>query len=293
MVHLVIGANGRVGQHAVAELLAAHQPVRVFVRDVEAARQRYGDSVQVVQGDLNDPASLTGAMDEVGSILLCAPVSPDQVRQQNGVIDAAAAAGLNPKVVKVSGLATFADSFVDSGRWHALTEAYLQASGLPYTCLHPYFFMQNLGFQVAEVKKTGKLKSAVTQPVAMVDARDIAAVAARAMLTPELAQGQTLPLTCGQAMTYADMAAVMSEVFEQHVEFELQTMAEVEERLAASGQPDWHVQLLLQFNRAFDEGYGAKPHPAAEDILGRAPLSLKDYLLSLDAPGAGTNPFPS
>ena len=44
-----------------------------------------------------------------------------------------------PYLVKVSGLATFPGSFVDSGRWHAEVEADLADSGLGYTCLHPYF----------------------------------------------------------------------------------------------------------------------------------------------------------
>jgi len=40
----------------------------------------------------------------------------------------------------MSGLATHANSFVDSGRWHAQAETLVRASGLPFVFLHPLFF---------------------------------------------------------------------------------------------------------------------------------------------------------
>ena len=154
--------------------------------------------------------------------------------------------------------------------------------------------MQNLGFQLAEIKKTGVLKSAVdSAAVAMVDARDIAAVVAQLLINAELAIGETLPLTCDESMTYSQIAETMTEVLGRPVRYEAQTMEEVERNLRNSDQPDWHVDVLLQFNRAFDEGYGSKPHPAVRDILGRPPLTLVNYLDSAETRTDDKDPFPS
>ncbi len=275
---LIVGANGKIGSRVAAALAGQGQPVRVFVRDVQAARETFGSTVQVLQGDLNEPHSVRAAMEGVEQMLLCTPTSPDQTRQQNGVIDAAKDAG-TPYVVKVSGLATFAGSFVDSGRWHAETEAYLQQSGLAFTCLHPYFFMQNFAPQLDAIRQSGKLRSGVAEAaIAMVDAGDIAEVIVKLMLNPDLAPRQTLPLTAAQALTYAQTAELMGQAFDRAVVFQPQSPAEFERQLRRAGQPHWHIRLLLQFNQAFNQGYAAEPHRAAADILGRVPRSLVDYL---------------
>ena len=292
-MNLIFGANGRIGRRVAAALVALGDAVRVFVRDVQAAKARFGSSVDIVCGDLDDADSVNSAMHDVSQVLLCSPVAPKQVEQQNRVVDAARGAA-KPYVVKISGFATYPGSFVDSGRWHAETESYLAQSGLNYTCLHPYFFMQNLDFQMKQIQRSGVLTSGVAEAaIAMVDARDIAAAAVKLLSDPRLAPRQTLPLTTDQALTYADMARTMSAVFDWPVRFQAQTLAEVEENLRRAGQADWHIQLLLQFNRAFEEGYGSQPHPALADLLGRAPLTFADYLRSFDDTSEGANPFPS
>ncbi|WP_276273308.1 NAD(P)H-binding protein [Haloarcula litorea] len=60
---LVTGATGFVGGHLVPELLAAGHDVRALVRDPAAYDAPPG--VEVVTGDLLDPASLAGAFDGV------------------------------------------------------------------------------------------------------------------------------------------------------------------------------------------------------------------------------------
>ena len=293
---LVIGANGKIGRRVVEQLLredrASEKPC-VFVRDGERARQNFGDRVEIRIGDLDDRGSIDSALEGVSSLLLCSPVHPDQVKQHNGVIDAARAIG-KPHIVKLSGLATFPGSFVDSGRWHAETETYLAASGLPYTCLQPYFFMQNLEFQKERVLKSGKVQSGVAQAaIAMVDAEDIAAAVARVLSEPTLALNETIPLTSRKSLTYAEVATVLSTVWDRDIEFEAQETAEIEANLRKSGQPDWHIQILLQFNRAFEEGLGSQVYPVLERLLGRAPTELEVALRRDGVQASDTDPFPS
>ncbi len=256
----------------------------------------FGEQVQVAEGDLTDPGSLRPAMEGVSHVLLCSPVHPEQVAQQNAVIDAAVSAG-RPYVVKISGLGTHRDSFVDSGRWHAETEDYLRQSGLEYTCLQPFFFMQNLVFQTQQIRKTGKLFSGVPhQAIAMVDARDISDAVVSLFAAPEKALNQSVPLT-GDVLTYQQMAQVLAEELDCAVAFEPQTLEQVEANLRKAGQEEWHLQLLLQFNKAFNEGLGAETHPALEQILGARPRSFRQFVREeMAAVGDTTlddDPFPS
>ena len=291
-MHLVIGANGRVGRWVTKVLIMAGERPRVLVRAASKAKNLFGDRVQIVTGDLNKRSTIVKAMDTVSSVFLCCPVNPNQVQQQNAVIDEAV--NSNAYLVKLSGLATFPGSFVDSGRWHAVTEQYLATREVPYTCLHPYFFMQNMDFQLPSIKANGVLESAVgSAALAMVHTRDIAEVAANLMLNPDRAPGKTMPLTCSNAITYKQMADQMSEVFEREVTFRHQTLEEVEANLRLSSMPDWHIRIILQFNRAFSEGYGSEVHTHVEDILGREPRSFRYYLKTASISESDSNPFPS
>ena len=291
-MHLVIGANGRVGRGVTEELIMAGERPRGFVRAASRAKELFGDRVEIMIGDLNNRSSIVQAMDSVSSVFLCCPVNPKQVQQQNAVIDEA----VNSKayLVKLSGLATFPGSFVDSGRWHAETEHYLATRGVPHTCLHPYFFMQNMDFQLPTIKANGVLESALNSAtIAMIHTQDIAAVAANLMRNPDRAAGKTLPLTCGDAITYTQMADLMSEIFDREVVFRHQPLHKLEANLRQSGMPDWHIRIILQFNRAFDEGYGSEVCANVEDIIGRAPLSFRYYLKTASISERDPNPFPS
>ena len=59
---LVIGATGMLGQPVVRHALKAGWKVRVLARNPQQAQQRFGDSVEIVQGDVTDEASLSRAI---------------------------------------------------------------------------------------------------------------------------------------------------------------------------------------------------------------------------------------
>ena len=278
---VVIGANGEVGSRLVELLARQDRPVRAFVRDVVKAQTRFGTGVEVVQGDLANEASLRRALADASGVFLCSPVMPEQTALQNRVIDLAGALG-SPYVVKLSGIATHPGSAVDSGAWHAETEAHLAASGLPFTCLHPNFFMQNLATHVAQAKAHGVIRSASPDAkIAMVDTRDIAEVAARLLVAPATAKGQTLSLTTARAISFTDLAASLTKHLGRTIRLEELTPKAFEDMLRATGMPAWRVALLQQFNQAFLDGLGAAVSTAVPEILGRPAYTVEDYLEAL------------
>jgi hypothetical protein len=50
------------------------------------------------------------------------------------------------------------------------------------------------------------------------------------------------------------------------------------------GMPQWHIEILLQFDRAFVEGWGARTSDAVLQLLARRPRSLAVYLKDAMAP---------
>ena len=58
---LVTGATGTIGSHLVSSLLEQNAPVRVLVRDADKARAAFGNSVDIVSGDLRDASAVSVA----------------------------------------------------------------------------------------------------------------------------------------------------------------------------------------------------------------------------------------
>ncbi len=291
---LITGATGRIGKRVVHLLHKENAEVRVLVRDAEKAARLLPAGVQVCVGDLADRRLLTQAMEDVGSVLLVSPVSPEQTVLEGNVVEAATTR--NARIVKISGLGTSPDSTIDSGRWHAATEARIRDTGLQHTFLRPLFFMQNLNFLFESARTQGIIQAAVGDArIAMIDADDIAGVAAHLLLNPDQMTNQELTLTTREAVSYSDVARVFSRQLGREVRYLPQTMEEVQLALERSGQPDWHIRLLLQFNQAFQNGMGEICTDHVTELLGREPVTLTEYLereLTNPVSDESDNPFP-
>lgn len=287
---LVTGATGRIGGLVARELAGRGLQPRVLVRDPERARKVLPAGVTPVVGNLDDPDSLRPAVDGLDALLVVSPMHPRQRALQGNLVRAAAAAG-RPLVVKISGLGTALDSFVDSGRWHAETEQDIRALGLPFTFLRPYFFMQNLGMHLTTARARGVLRAGAGDArIAMVDARDIAAVAAQLLAGEADRRGEVLDLTGPEALSYEDVASQLGKALGRGIVYEPQRPDAVRAVLERIGMPDWHVEILLQFDRAFVEGWGARPSDAVEQVLARRPRSLAAYLEESLRDAAGRAP---
>ncbi len=273
----VFGATGQAGKEVVRSLLEMGVKPRVFTRSAEKAATLFGDTVHVFEGDFDDDDSLSQVLEGAESVFLASPVDPRQVAWQRQVLSAVSPA--RPLLVKLSGLATFPGSYVDSGRWHAETESTIRALNLPYVFLHPNFFLQNLSRILSGALENGVLSAAAKNaPIAPVDVRDIGAVAARLLTGQVVRTGSTLVLTAAEAFTYESLAGLLSELSGRSIEVAERSDTDTRAMLLKAEMPEWHVDILMQFNRAFREGLGAEVSTDVEDVLGRQPLSLRSYL---------------
>ena len=293
---LVTGATGRIGRRVVKRLVANHEPVRVLVRDPDKARTLLSADIEIFEGNLGQRDLVQSAVSGSRSVLLLSPVDPAQVELQGNVVKAALET-TQPHIVKISGLGTALDSYVDSGRWHAETEHQIQSSGLPYTFLRPLYFMQNLAFLLDSARSKGIIRSGVGDAkIAMIDVEDIAEIATRVLIEPGHLMNQAVTLTALQAVTYHDVARELTALLGRTVHYEQQSLEDVMLALKKTDEADWHVKILLQFNRAFLEGYGDAANQFVADMLGRSPSTLSQYLRQLVKHADlndDKNPFPS
>jgi uncharacterized protein YbjT (DUF2867 family) len=114
-----------------------------------------------------------------------------------------------------------------------VAEQALEESAMTWTILRPHVFMQNWLGEVAEtVRSEGAIYAAIGEGrVPFIDARDIAAVAAEALLHPEKHSGKRYVLTGGEAVGYAALADAISKAIDKPVVYKSLSMDEMRERM--------------------------------------------------------------
>jgi uncharacterized protein YbjT (DUF2867 family) len=140
---LVTGATGTVGSEVVRRLLAAGERPRALVRDPDKARERLGEQVEHVVGDLNRTETIGAALAGVDRLFLVTTQSSRQPEWERRVIEAATRGGVG-QIVKLSVFRADERSPLQIARQHAQAERALEQSGVAFTIVRPVFFMQNL-----------------------------------------------------------------------------------------------------------------------------------------------------
>jgi uncharacterized protein YbjT (DUF2867 family) len=197
----VLGATGTVGRHVCALLADLPVDARALVRRPDAA----GTPLPAVHADLDEPATLRSALRGATRLLLLTPHGPDQDLMEEAAIDAALAAGVQ-RIVKISGgapsLGPNGVTATAVAHWHS--ERRIEDAGVGFTFLRPSMYQQGV---LAFPRLAGRLLVAPLghAPIAMVDARDVAACAVAALTDPEPVDG-AWQLTGPRGVTCDDIA---------------------------------------------------------------------------------------
>ncbi|NYI77679.1 uncharacterized protein YbjT (DUF2867 family) [Nocardioides panzhihuensis] len=257
-------------------LIAARTPFRATTRQESLV----GSDPSLVRMELGDRDSVVAALKGVETVFLNSSQHPEMAAHQSGLIDAAAQAGVR-HVVKVSAgsAATGRDKPSWVGRAHAEIEAHLERSGLGSTILRPNYFMQNL-LGLAPAIVAGKLPMALQEHrLALVDARDIAAVAAAVLRNPDAHRGRSYEVTGPESLTPADIADLISAGLGKRVNHAPLTLEELRASATRSGAPEWiqrHVVELMDIY-ARDDSVGLVSHDV-ELVTGHAPVGLAKFV---------------
>src|SRR5246500_2873171 len=250
MTIVVTGATGNVGRPLVAELVAAGARVRAVTRTPGTAG--FPSRVEVV-------ASAADALTGASAVFLNSRALGEQLPN---VVDECLRAGVT-KLVALSAINADDDFSRQPSRFRGdrnkEVEQLAVDSGLPWVSLRPTIFATNFaGMWSAQIRGgdvvAGPYAAASTAPIVE---SDIAAVAARALLTDELV-GQRIPLTGPQAFTNSELVEVVGDVLGRPLRYR-----EIPEELVRQGF------IGLGFGADFADAYTAmlretpdKPAPA-------------------------------
>ncbi len=264
---LVTGATGTIGSEVVQQLAAAGAKVRALVRTPSKAAG-LGANVELAQGDLGDPRSLDAALRGVEKLFLLTSGDPKQVELQRNALEAAKRNGVK-YVVKISAMGADLNSPISLARWHAQTEKELKESGLKWTILQPHFFMQNLMMNAETIKSQGVFYgSTKTGKLAMVDARDIAAVAVKVLTTPGH-EGKTYLITGPEGISLDEVAQKLGAALGKPVKYVDIPGDQLKQGLLGAGVPEWMASDLTNMHLWFSTGGAGTPDPVVQQITGK------------------------
>jgi uncharacterized protein YbjT (DUF2867 family) len=137
--------------------------------------------------------------------------------------------------------------------------------------------MQNILRFAPTIRGKGEFVGALNQgKVAMIDVHDIAAVAEKVLTTPGHA-GKAYVLTGPEALSYQQIAERMSRIMGRRVLYKDVPLEAICERLRASGMPEWHVEVQMDFTTALRAGQAATITDTVAAVTGRPPRTFEQF----------------
>lgn len=238
---LVIGATGMLGEPVARQLQADGYEVNILSRNVEKAQAKFGSEFTIVQGDVEQPASLRTAlagMDGVHINLSGGPRPEDYERIEHQGTANVAQAAVEAGVQRITYLSGFSVNETNRARNYQTAakfgaETAVQTSGVPYTIFRATWFMESLPMFIQNGRTTivGNHKA----PLHWLAAQDYARMVSKTYCTPEAAN-KTLYLYGSEAFTFA-------EAIKQY-------QATVRPDAKLTHMPLWQLSLLATLTRS-------------------------------------------
>jgi uncharacterized protein YbjT (DUF2867 family) len=141
---LVYGATGAQGLPVARRLIESGYSVRALLRPGRKAPELAALGVEMVEGDMSDPASLGNASTGADGVFLLVPFLDPRPEYGVNAIDAAARAGVSQIVWNATGAIPDADTGNPGVDMRRRVLASLEESRIDFVALQPTVYMENL-----------------------------------------------------------------------------------------------------------------------------------------------------
>jgi uncharacterized protein YbjT (DUF2867 family) len=269
---LVTGSTGNVGSRLVKLLSSRGQSVRAFTRTGE--RDRFGNGVEVAEGDFTDKESLRRALDGVSRMYLLSAGHQLEEYEANA-IEAAKAARLELVVKHSVAGAQYKAS--DIPRWHRAGEERLEASGLPYAFIRPASFASNALFWSGSVKSQGMVYGALGDAaLPVIDPDDIAEVAAVTLTTPGHT-GKAYEISGPEALTTEHQVKTLGSVLGRDLKYVNVPDSAARESMIGMGMPPRFVDAMIGLMQLLRSMGRIEPTDQVRAVTGRQPRTFRQW----------------
>ncbi len=281
---LITGATGTVGSEVVKQLSSNTTDINIkaAVHSIENAKKVQYDKVEVVQIDYNKPETLKEAFKDADKLFLLTHPSPKSAEHESNLVTEAKKAGIR-HIVKQSIMGADLQADVEAMRLHRQAEKIIEESGIPYSFLRPNEFMQGfINFQGPTIKSNNAFYlPAQDAKVSIVDVRDIAAVAVKALTDDNKHNNKTYLITGPETLSYYQAAEILSNATGKKISYVNVSDEEARAAMKETGMNDWLINTILELYNYFRKGYASEVSSAVEEVIGKKPITFaqfaKDY----------------
>jgi uncharacterized protein YbjT (DUF2867 family) len=282
MTILITGSTGTVGSALLKQLSQERVIANALTRDPN--KVKFPEGISPIVGDMLDVGSMRRALDGVTTLFLLNAVSTQELTEVVLTLNLAREAGIQ-RLVYFSVFNGEAFTNVPHFASKFAAERMISQMGLPTTILRPNCFMQNdaMFFKDALLGPGLYPFPIGEKGVSMVDVRDIAEIAAGAVLrrerSPSSFPSEIINLVGPNALTGLSIANIWSELLQKQVTYTGSDTAPFEARLAHHA-PSWMaMDMRLMLDRFCSDGMAATSADVEKvtKLLGRNPRSYADF----------------
>lgn len=273
---LITGATGNVSMGVIAQLKGSGHTLRALVRNLDKAQELTRQGVELHVGDLEKPWTLAPAFAGADTVWVLAAPGPRAPEQSSNALWAARQGGAR-HVVRMSAVGAAHDAPTINSRLHALSDAELAGSGIPFTILKPHFFMQNLLMAAQSVAGQGAMYLALGDArLGFIDSRDISEFAAQVLTTPGH-EGKTYTLTGPASLSLHEVSAAIGAAVGKTVTYVPVPVDAARQSMAEMGMDEWMVNALCDYFAAYSKNWGNFVTDDFQRVTGRAPRSIEQF----------------
>ncbi|MDY6924767.1 MAG: NAD(P)H-binding protein [Pseudomonadota bacterium] len=279
---LVTGASGHIGRLTLEKLLDKRPASDLIglVRDPAKAEDLAALGIELRQGDYLDKPSLLRAFAGVDRLMLTSTHAfTDRKTAHANAIDAAAEAGIGHIVYMPIIRKEGSDfSMQEVTEEDVFSEQRIESSGLTYTFVkHPPFLDTVMSLLGAATPEMGVRVPAGEGRTGLATRAELAEAHA-AVLTGDGHENRSYVLTGGPAVSFSDMAGILSRVTGKTVPYVAVSDQDYIDGRVAEGLPEFVARFVLGWVQGMSRGEWGQQTGDLEALLGRAPTTPEQYL---------------
>ena len=283
---LITGATGHFGKATIDFLVqkgVKPGTISALARSAEKAKELNNKGVNVKIGDYEDYKSLVAAFAGVDKLLLISSSDMEhRVRQHTNVVNAAKEVGVK-HIIYTSFLRrneTASSPIAFIAQQHIESERLIKESGIAYTFMYNSLYADSLQMFMGEkVLETGIFLPIGSGKGAFTARIDMAEAAANLMLAQKLDRSEYIIANTGN-YSMNDLASILTELSGKPVAYLNPSKEVYLDAVTKAGMPEMYAHLFANFSQAIEQGEFETATTDLETILGRKPISMKEFLNS-------------